>query len=308
MALYLIRRLLRALIVVLVLTFAVFVLLHLTGDPAVILAPPTASASDIEHIRHSLGLDAPEYKQYARFLAQAITGNFGISWQYQQPALDIVLHRLPATVELAAAALTIGLAVGIPLGMLSAARPGKIIDFLGVSGALAARSMPSFWLGLMLIILFGVTLKWLPTFGAGGLSHLILPAVTLSAEFVADIMLLTRSGLLEVLGEDYIRTARAKGIGEFVVFVRHALPNAALPIVGTTGVICSRLIGGAVITEIVFAWPGVGALAIQAVNARDFPLVEASVIVLALCVAVVNVVADLCYGIFNRQVQSAASR
>jgi peptide/nickel transport system permease protein len=307
MVTYLLHRLFRTVIVLLVLTLAVFALLHLSGDPAAIMSPATASAADLDRIRKSLGLDAPAYIQYGRFLGQVFVGNFGTSWEYQQPALSLAMHRLPATLELSGSALVLGLVIGIPLGVIAAARYGKPVDFVSVSSSLAGRAMPSFWLGLMLIIFFGVKLRWLPTFGAGGFSNLILPSVTLAASFIADILLLTRSGMLEVLGEDYIRTAKAKGMSEIVVLLRHSLPNALLPIVSAAGVICSRLVGGAVVTETVFAWPGVGSMAVQAVSARDFPLVEACVFVLALCVALVNLFTDLSYGFFDPRIRHASA-
>jgi peptide/nickel transport system permease protein len=305
MSLYLLQRLVRTLVVLMVLSLVVFVLLQLSGDPAAVMAPPNATDEDLENIRRSLGLDAPPYQQYLWFLRDLVTGNFGESWQYRQPALGLVLARFPATLQLVGVALAIGLVVGVPVGILSAARQGRLADFISTSATLAARAMPSFWLGLMLIVIFGVKLEWLPTFGIGGWQHLILPAITLSSAFIADIVLLTRSGVLEVMGEDYIRTARAKGMGEFVVYLRHAFPNAALPIVSAVGVICSHLVGGAVVTETVFAWPGVGSMAVQAVTARDFPLVQASVIVVALGVALVNLLTDLSYGLLDPHVRHA---
>lgn len=305
MVAYVARRLLRTVVVLFVLATVVFVLLKLSGDPAAVMAPPNATPEDLDRIRASLGLDQPLLQQFVRFVGRLLVGDFGESWQYNEPALDLVLNRAPATLELLAAALVIGVAIGVPLGVLSGARSGHVGDVLAVAAALAVRAMPSFWLGLMLIVVFGVRLGWLPTFGAGGPSHLVLPALTLAAAFVADLMLLTRSGLLEVLGEDYVRTAVAKGMGRRVIVLRHALRNAALPIVGATGVICSNLIGGAVVSETVFAWPGIGSMAVQAVTARDFPLVEASVVCVGVGVAAITLLTDLSYGVLDPRIRRA---
>ncbi len=305
MVTYIARRLLRTVVVLFVLATAVFVLLKLSGDPAAVMAPPNATPEDLDRIRVSLGLDQPVLQQFVQFVGRLLIGDFGESWQYNQPALDLVLNRAPATLELLASALVVGVVIGLPLGVLSGARSGRAGDVLAVAAALAVRAMPSFWLGLMLIVVFGVRLGWLPTFGAGGPAHLVLPALTLAAAFVADLMLLTRSGLLEVLGEDYVRTAVAKGMGQWVIVLRHALRNAALPIVGAAGVICSNLIGGAVVSETVFAWPGIGSMAVQAVTARDFPLVEASVVCVGVGVAAITLLTDLSYGLLDPRIRRA---
>lgn len=305
MLVYLGGRLVRTLIVLLGLTLLVFVLLQLSGDPAAILAPATASAEDREAIREDFGLNDPLHEQYIRFLGNALTGDFGESWKYRQPALDMVLSRIPATAELALVALVIAVGVGGVLGMLAAANRGRPIDVLGIGFSVVARAMPSFWLGLMLILLFAVILGWVPTSGRGTPLHLLLPAITLAAAFLADILLLTRAGMLEVLDEEYVRTARAKGLSERLVHLRHALPNAALPVVSAIGLIFARLIGGAVVTETVFAWPGVGSIAVEGLAARDFPLVQASVIVLALAVALINLLTDLSYGLLDPRIRQA---
>jgi len=302
---YVLRRLIRTAVVLVALATVVFVLLKLSGDPAAVMAPPNATPEDLDRIRTSLGLDASLPEQFVRFVGHLAIGDFGDSWQYNAPAIELVLGRVPATLQLLGAALLIGAAIGVPLGILSAARPGRFSDFIAVSAALAARAMPSFWLGLMLIVVFGVELGWLPTFGAGTPAHLVLPALTLAFGFIADLVLLTRSGLLEVMGEDYIRTAVAKGVQPPVILLRHGLRNAALPIVSAAGVVCSQLIGGAVVTETVFAWPGIGSLAVQAVTARDFPLVEASVVVVGLGVALVTLVTDLSYGLLDPRIRRA---
>ena len=300
---FLLGRLTRTLIVLFGLTLLVFVLLHLSGDPASVLAPATASAEDLERIREDFGLNDPLHEQYLRFVANTVTGDFGRSWKYQRPAIDLILERMPATLELAGTALVIAVVVGGVLGMAAAANRGRWIDIGSVGFSIVARAMPSFWLGLMSILLFAVILGWTPTSGRGTPLHLVLPAATLAATFLADVLLLTRSGMLETLDEDYIRTARAKGISPRLIQLRHALPNAALPVVSSVGLIGGRLIGGAIITETVFAWPGVGSLAIDGITSRDFPLVQASVIVLAIAVAVVNLLTDLSYGILDPRIR-----
>lgn len=302
---YLLARITRMLIVLLGLTLVVFVLLQLSGDPTSVLAPPTATVEDRERIREDFGLNDSLPEQYARFAINAVRGDFGDSWKYRQPALQLVLARMPATIELALAAVLIAIGFGGVLGVLGAANRGRPIDVAGVGISVVARAMPSFWLGLMLILLFAVWLGWLPTSGRGTPLHLVLPALTLAAAFLADVLLLTRAGMLAVLDEEYIRTARAKGLGETLIHVRHALPNAALPVVSAIGLIFARLIGGAVITETVFAWPGVGSIAVEGLAARDFPLVVASVIVLGLAVALISLLTDLAYGLLDPRIRHA---
>lgn len=300
---FLLGRLTRTLIVLFGLTLLVFLLLHLSGDPASVLAPATASAEDLDRIREDFGLNDPLYEQYLRFVVDTVTGDFGRSWKYQRPAIDLILERMPATLELAGTALIIAVVVGGVLGMAAAANRGRWIDVGSVGFSIVARAMPSFWLGLMSILLFAVILGWTPTSGRGTPLHLLLPAATLAATFLADVLLLTRAGMLETMDEDYIRTARAKGLSARLIQLRHALPNAALPVVSSVGLIGGRLIGGAIITETVFAWPGVGSLAIDGITSRDFPLVQASVIVLAIAVAVVNLLTDLSYGVLDPRIR-----
>lgn len=302
---YVLARLLRSVLVLLALTLFVFVLLHLSGDPAVLLAGDAASSADLARTREYLGLNDPLPVQYVRFLSHAIVGDFGTSFRYQEPAIGLVLLRMPATAELAAAALVIGLLAGVPLGVLAAERRGSIVDTASVGLSVAARAIPSFWLGLMLILFFAVSLQLLPTSGRGSPEHLILPAFTLSASFLAEILLLTRSGMMAVLDEEYIRTATAKGLKRLVIDRRHALPNAALPLVSAIGIIATRLIGGAVVTETVFSWPGVGSLAVDALTQRDFPVVLATVTVLAVLVSIITLATDLSYGFLDPRIRRA---
>jgi len=231
--------------------------------------------------------------QYAVFLADALRGDFGQSLFTQESALALIWERMPATLELTLAGMLVGLGIAIPLGVVSAIRRGSLTDRLCTVGAVAGQAMPIFWLGIMLIILFAVLLRLLPASGRGTPAHLILPAVTLGAYLAPLTMRLTRSGMLDVLTQDYIRTARAKGVGERVLLFKHGLRNAAIPIVTVLGVQFGRLLGGAIVTETVFAWPGVASLALKAIRTYDYPVVQGSVVLLALLIVLVNVLTDI---------------
>jgi peptide/nickel transport system permease protein len=292
---FLVRRLLQSLVVLLGVSFVVFFILFLTGDPAAVLLPPEASAEDIRLFRERMGFDDPFFVQYGRFLAGALRGSFGESIRHGEPAFDLVVERMPATFELAGAALLIALCLAIPAGIVSAVRRNSVLDYVATVVALLGQSMPTFWLGIMLILFFSVQLQWLPSSGRGELRHLVLPAITLGLFTTARITRLTRSGMLEVLNQDYIRTARAKGVANPPVVWKHALKNAAIPIVTIVGIELGTLLGGSVITETIFAWPGVGRLSVQAIANRDYPVVQAAVFLLATTFVVVNLIVDLVY-------------
>jgi ABC-type dipeptide/oligopeptide/nickel transport system permease component len=294
---YLLRRLLQSLLVLLGVSAVVFLILHLTGDPAILLLPQDATAEDIARLRSQLGFNDPLIVQYLRFLRGAVQGNFGDSLRHGEPAMSLVLERLPATFELAGAGLLIALCLAIPAGILSAVRRNTVVDYVSTVIALLGQAMPTFWLGIMLILVFSVHLGWLPSSGRGGgdLQYLILPAVTLGLFTTARITRLTRSGMLEVLGQDYIRTARAKGVSEPPVVWKHALRNASIPIITIVGIELGTLLGGSVITETIFAWPGVGRLSVQAIFNRDYPVVQAAVFLLATTFVVVNFLVDITY-------------
>ncbi len=281
----------------------VFVLVRLSGDPVLLLMPPDASAEQIAQLRHSLGLDQPVLVQYWQFIARAVQGDFGTSFRNGQPAMSLVLDRAPATLELAGFALVITLLVGIPAGIVAATRPDSTADAVARGIALLGQALPSFWLGIMLILVFSVQLRWLPPFGAGGLDHLILPGISLGAYSIAITSRLLRSSLLEVLHTGYIRTARAKGLPENVVIVRHALRNAAIPVVTVVGLQVGALLGGAVITEYVFSYPGVGRLVLDAISHRDFAVVQAFVVLLAVVIALVNLAVDLLYAVLDPRIR-----
>jgi len=292
---FLLRRLLQSLVVLFGVSFVVFAILHLTGDPALVLLPPDASPEDVRRFREVMGFNDPFFVQYGRFLTGALQGDFGQSVRHGEPAFGLVVERMPATFELAGAALALALCLAIPAGIVSAVRRNTALDYLATVVALFGQSLPTFWLGIMLILLFSVQFHLLPSSGRGTLEHLILPAVTLGLFTTARITRLTRSGMLEVLNQDYIRTARAKGMSDPPVVWKHALKNAAIPIVTIVGIELGTLLGGSVITETIFAWPGVGRLSVQAIANRDYPVVQAAVFLLASTFVLVNLLVDVVY-------------
>ncbi|HSE95060.1 MAG TPA: nickel ABC transporter permease [Methylomirabilota bacterium] len=295
MSAYLIRRLAQSLVVLLGISVVVFVILHLTGDPTLLMLPPDVSAEEVARFRKAMGFDDPLAVQYWRFLRGALRGDFGNSLRHDEPALALVWQRMPATLELTAVAMAIAVALAIPAGIVSAVFRNSTLDYVSTVVALVGQAMPTFWLGIMLILVFSVALGLLPSSGRGTWANLVLPAVTLGLFTTARIMRLTRSGMLEVLGQDYVRTARAKGVGERRVVWKHALRNAGIPVLTIVGLELGTLLGGAVITETVFAWPGVGRLSVQAIYNRDYPLVQAAVFVLASIFVLVNLVVDVLY-------------
>ena len=295
MRVYLLRRGLQSLLVLFGVSFVVFFILYLTGDPALVLLSPEASAEDVVRFREAMGFNDPFIVQYGRFLRGAVRGDFGQSIRHGEPAFDLVVERMPATFELAGAGLVIALGLAIPAGIVSAVRRNTLADYLSTVVALLGQSMPTFWLGIMLILVFSVQWNLLPSSGRGGLEHLVLPAITLGLFTTARITRLTRSGMLEVLNQDYIRTARAKGMSDPPIVWKHALKNAAIPIVTIVGIELGTLLGGSVITETIFAWPGVGRLSVQAIYNRDYPVVQAAVFLLATTFVLVNLAVDVVY-------------
>jgi peptide/nickel transport system permease protein len=302
---FLLRRLVHAVFVIWGVVTVVFFLVRLTGDPSLFLVDQSATQDEIAHMRAQLGLDRPVAVQYVEFLGAAVRGDFGRSIREKRPAMRIVLEHLwPATVELAAAALLLSTVLAIPLGVISATHRGRVADHLSRLASLFLQSMPGFWLGIMLILLFAVVLGgMLPAFGSGTWRHLILPAVALAAAPLAQNVRLIRAGMLEVLGQDYVRTARAKGVGERGVIYRHALRNAALPVITVTGLSLGFMLSGALIIETVFAWPGMGRLIVQAVPGRDFPVIQAGVFVFALVFVAINLLVDLLYTVADPRVR-----
>ena len=303
---YLARRLLLLVPVLVGVSIVIFGVLHLSpGDPAEIMLGSQATKEDLVRLRESLGLNEPLPIQYVHWIGHVVRGDLGRSIWMKRPVLPEVLGRLGATLLLTGTALLLSTAGGLALGVASAAWPRSLLDRLSAVASLFGASMPSFWLGIVLMVIFALWLGWLPasgmyaSYGGGGLgdllSHLILPAVTLAAASITIIARLTRSTMLEALGQDFVRTARAKGVAESGVLLRHGLKNALIPIVTVVGVQAGYLLGGAVLTETVFAWPGVGTLMVQGILARDFPLVQGCVLVVALAFAVINLAVDLLY-------------
>ncbi len=299
---YLAQRLgLTLLTVFLALTF-MFGVLHLGGDPVLLLVPVDSSPEYIERMRVEWGFAEPLWLQYARFVGRAARGDFGVSLKYNVPALRLVAERLPATALLTAASILFAVILGVPLGFLSAVRRGRLADRLANVGSVLGQSIPSFWLGLLLILVFSVTLGLLPTGGMGTLRQLVLPALTLGLYSLGRVVKLTRSSVLEVLRSDYVRTARAKGLREAVVLFRHVLKNASIPIVTIIGLQMSGLIGGAIVVETIFSWPGLGRLIVQSIQFRDFPTALAAVFFTAVTVSLVNLIVDLLYGLLNPRI------
>jgi ABC-type dipeptide/oligopeptide/nickel transport system permease component len=292
---FIIRRSVHAVFVIVAVVLLVFAMMFLSGDPTLLLLPPDASPADIAAFSKQMGFDQPFLVQFTRFAGRLLVGDFGQSWRFQDSALTVVLERLPATLELAIAALALSLAVALPVGVVSAVRKDSKLDTISMVLALFGQSVPGFWLGLMLILVFAVDLGWLPTSGRMGLQYVILPAVSLGLALAGRNARLVRSCMLEVLNEDYIRTARAKGLSEWRVINKHALKNALLPIITIVGLELGSLLGGAVITETVFSWPGVGLLAVQAIAGRDYPVVQAVIIVSSLGFILINLMVDLLY-------------
>ena len=292
---YILTRLGHTVLVIFGISIVSFIFLHLSGDPVGLILPQDATLEQIAALRKKMLLDDPIYLQYFRFLASALQGDLGRSIYSHQPVVGMILERMPATLELAFAALAIALAVAIPAGVLSAVKRGTWIDTISMSLALIGLSMPHFWLGIMFIMVFSVQLGWLPTSGRGTFLQLIMPSLALGVSLIALFARLTRSAMLEVLGQDYVRTARAKGLSDFSVIGKHALRNALIPLVTVIGMEFGFLLGGAVIIETVFAWPGVGRLIVQSILDRDYPVVQAAVMMLAIVFVTVNFVVDLLY-------------
>lgn len=300
---FVIKRLIQVLIVVLLALTVVFFLIRLSGDPTALFLPPDAPREQIEEYREKLGFNRPILVQYGEFMVNAVQGDFGQSLRSREDALPLVLDRLPATFQLAISALLLSLLISIPLGVLSAFKRNSVFDRIAVALTVLGQAVPSFWLGLLLIYFFAAQLNFLPSGGAGSVIHLILPMMTLAAYSVARFTRFTRSTMLDVLRKDYIRTAKASGVPTFRLVGRYALKNSLIPIITLVALDLGTLLGGAVITEVVFAWPGIGRLLMQSLMNRDFPIVLAGVFIIALIYAVINFIADILYAYVNPQIR-----
>lgn len=290
---YIVGRLIQTFVVVFGISIIAFVITYILGDPLAVLLPLDAPQETRIAYRHAMGLDQPLPVQYYHFISQIATGHFGTSYVVHKPAYDLIIERLPATLLLTVSGLIVALAIAVPLGVIAAYRRGSWADNLSSLVAVAGSAMPIYWLGLMLIILFGVQLKWLPPSGYGSWKNVILPAFTLGVFLAPITMRLIRSGMLEVLGQDYIRVARAKGVRESRVLTRHALRNVLIPVISVLGIQFGQLLGGAVVTETTFAWPGVASQVVQAIQNQDRPVVQAGVIILAVGISLVNLAVDI---------------
>lgn len=304
LAAFLAHRLALAVVVLVGVSLVVFLCLFLTGDPAALMLPPDASRDEILRFRHAMGFDDPWLVQYLRWIGRIVLhGDFGTSLRFQRPVGDLIVERLPATALLAVAALAWSTLVGFVLGTLAAIRRGGIVDFLVRAIALSGQAVPVFWLGLLLILFVSLRLRWLPTGGWGEAKHLVLPAISLGAYYMSAVTRLVRASLIEALDQDYVRTARAKGLSEWRVVVRHALRNALIPVVTVQAMYFASLLGGALVTEIVFAWPGIGRLAVQAIQNRDFPLAQSIVLLAAAVFVVTNLLVDILYVVLNPRIR-----
>ncbi len=292
---YLLRRLYHSFIVILGITLIIFIITHMIGDPVVLLLSPEATQADRDELQRQLGLDRPLPVQYMVFLKDAVRGHFGTSFRHQRPALELVLQHLPATLELTLAAMVLSILISIPLGILASMKPGSLLDRTGMTFALFGQSAPVFWIGIMFILLFGVKLRWFPISGRGGIENLIMPAMTLALFSTAAQTRLTRSSMLDVLDKDFIRTARSKGLREFKVIFKHGLKNALIPIITIVALQFGMMLSGAVITETIFAWPGVGRLAVNAIYNRDYPIIQAAVFVTSFFFIFINLIVDFLY-------------
>ena len=292
---FLMFRIGQSLITILLVMFVVFIAARVAGDPVTLLVDFDASQADIDELRGELGLDDPLPVQFIRFVGDAVQGDFGTSFRTSRPAMGEVMDRVPASLQLASLSLLFAIVISVPLGVLAAITRGSPIDVFARFLALVGQAAPNFWLGLMLIFFFSVRLGWLPTGGRGGLDHMILPAITLGTAGAASLARLTRSAMLDVLNSDYVTMARAKGLPRRTVIFKHALRNALIPVITILGLRIGTLVGGSVIVETIFAWPGVGRLIIQAINVSDFPVVQAAILLTASAVVFANLLTDIAY-------------
>ena len=301
---YIARQLVQLVVVVLGISLLAFAILHVLGDPVLLLLPQNAGKEEFARYHRLLGLDRPLYVQYWKFLSSAVVGDFGKSWYADTPAFKLVLERMPPTIYLTFSGLVVALLIALPLGTVAALKRHSW-DSLCTAVAVAGQAMPLFWLGIMLIIVFAVRLKALPASGYGTWQHFLMPAFCLGAALAPITMRLVRSGVIEVMSMEFIKTARAKGVAEPMVVVKHALRNACIPVITVLGLQFGQLLGGAVITETVFAWPGVATLTVESIRNQDFPVVQCAVILLALIIVSVNLVVDVLVGLIDPRIRAA---
>lgn len=300
---YVLARLAEAVISVWGVVTIVFFVTRLVGDPVALLLPVGATTQQMDELSAALGLDQPIWRQYLSFIGHAVTGDFGRSFQFGRPAVEVVLERMPATMLLAMTAIVLGVLIGGGAGAIAALKRGTLAELAVMTLALLGQATPVFWLGIMLILFFAVDLGWLPTGGYGTVWHLVLPAATLAVFVSASIARLLRSSILDVLKEDYVRTARSKGLTPGTVFGWHVLRNALIPVVTMIGILVGELLGGSVVTETVFGWPGVGRMIVQAIETKDFPVIQTGVALIALIYVITNFIVDILYALIDPRIR-----
>jgi ABC-type dipeptide/oligopeptide/nickel transport system permease component len=302
---YIARQLIQLVVVVFGISLLAFSILHVLGDPVLLLLPQNAGKDEFERYRHLLGLDRPLYVQYWKFVSHAVLGDFGKSWYADTPAFNLVLERMPPTIYLTLAGLVVALLIALPLGIVAALKRHSWLDSLCTAVAVAGQAAPLFWLGIMMIIVFSVRLRLLPASGYGTWQNFLMPSFCLGAALAPITMRLVRSGVIEVLNMEFIKTARAKGLAEPTVVIKHALRNVCIPVITVLGLQFGQLLGGAIITETVFAWPGVATLTVESIRNQDFPVVQCAVILLALLIVSVNLIVDVIVGLIDPRIHTA---
>jgi len=300
---YITRQLVQLVVVIIGISLLAFSILHVIGDPVLLLLPQNAGKEEYERYHKILGLDQPVYVQYWKFVSRAVVGDFGKSWYTSTPAFTLVLERMPPTLYLTFAGLAAAMLIALPLGILAALKRHSFVDTLCTMLAVAGQAVPIFWLGIMLIIVFAVRLKALPASGYGTWQHFLMPAFSLGAFLAPITMRLVRSGVIEVMNMEYIKTARAKGVAERMVVIKHAFRNACIPVITVVGLQFGQLLGGAIVTETVFAWPGVATLTVESIRNQDFPVVQCAVVLLALVIVTVNLIVDIIVGLIDPRIR-----
>jgi ABC-type dipeptide/oligopeptide/nickel transport system permease component len=300
---YILSRVFYALISLFLLTITVFGLVRITGDPVILMAEPGAKEEDLQALRHEFGLDKPIYVQYGVYLSKLVRGDFGKSLYYRVPVWDLYLSRLPASIELAGVAMLVSIILGIPIGIFAAVRVNTWLDSFGNIFANLGLALPSFWVGLMLILIFSVDLNWLPSSGSGTVKHIIMPALALGWVLMASNMRLARSAMLEVLGSEYVKLARIKGLSERLVILKHAFKNAMIPVLTFASIQLALVMNGTVVVEMIFAWPGIGRLAFEGISFRDFPVVQTTALLCGLTIVAVNLLVDILYAYIDPRIR-----
>ncbi len=300
---YILTRVFYACVSLLLLSITIFGMVRISGDPVILMAEPGAKEEDLQALRHEFGLDKPIYVQYGLFVSKLVRGDFGKSLYYRVPVWDLYLSRLPASIELAGVAMLIATIFGIPIGIFAAVRVNTWLDSFGNVFANLGLALPSFWVGLMLILIFSVDLNWLPSSGSGTAKHILMPALSLGWVLMASNMRLARSAMLEVLGSEYVKLARIKGLSERLVILKHAFKNAMIPVLTFASIQLALIINGTVVVETIFAWPGIGRLAYEGISFRDFPVVQTTVLLAGLTIVAVNLLVDILYAYIDPRIR-----